>query len=207
MSFYCHTKGTSLSCPHLLNGLPKHLLSHGYNHFIKNKHTNKKKYCKKPTIQKPTIPVFCSSVQACRYMKRSRPATPNISSDTKTCRTFMTLTEGYFSAFSRMHGSFFWSSHCACIFFSDLSRLWPGIIKDADSSYVTLSFSTKDSINSILYTSCSSYKLLLPTRRFLFMFLTTFLSCMGFKQNSQSTCSHHSTSTLLVIISCCNGGS
>lgn len=56
--------------------------------------------------QKPTVPVCCPSIQACRYMKRSRPATPNISSDTKTCLRFMTLPEGYFSAFRITHGSF-----------------------------------------------------------------------------------------------------
>lgn len=43
------------------------------------------------------LPVCCSSIQTCKYMKRSSPATPNISSERKTCLGFMTISDGCIS--------------------------------------------------------------------------------------------------------------
>lgn len=102
-------------------------------------------------------------------MKRSRPATPNSSTDTKTCLRFMTLQGGFSSAFRRTHCSLLWSLQHTCIF---LQRHLPqghqpGITREGGCSHVTRLFFTRDRVNSILYTSWNPYKLLLSMLIFL----------------------------------------
>lgn len=45
------------------------------------------------------LPGCCSSMQTCKYMKRSNPAMPNTSTDRKTCLGFMTNSEGCISPY------------------------------------------------------------------------------------------------------------
>lgn len=103
-------------------------------------------------MRKSTVPVCCSSIHTCRYMKRSRPATPNISTDIKTCLRFMTLAVSYFSAFRGTHGSLLWNLQHACIFFSIF--FWDTNLEQQEMELVLVLhfYSSPEPVQTVYYT-------------------------------------------------------
>lgn len=170
MPFYCQTGGTPPSCPHVFNRFYNHLWTNGCTYIKKERKKENLLYLyvvlqsKLADTWRGVDQLLQTSVQTQRPVLGSWPCQ----------RATFQLSEGHMAHFSEL-------SACLHLLQYLPLRHWPGITRDGASSHVTFLFFTRDCVNSILYTSWSSYKLLLSMLRFLFTVLTIFLPLHEFQ--------------------------